>query len=385
MTSCAPSEEGRGDGLLVAAARRGDRGALAALLVRHRPALLAVCRRALRDPELAEDAAQEAALQAIVRLGELREPERFGPWLRRIGLNTCRYWTRQGSRSRWSWEALRAGGLIDEPDGGGDPARLADRLDEAATVRRALAGLPEGQRAAVALCYLAGLPLAQAAALLGTQVGAVKARLHKARRALRAWLAPVAPGRPTPPRRRGRLVAGGPSDAPRPAAWWWGSPGVRHFRLEVDAAELAEAIVAHLRSAEADRRGIVELCVAVPEAAAVLDAMLLDGVAERDHVGAYVRAVFGASAVSEPPLPRRAAPRRPRFFRLEVDAEALADELHAFVTDPRASRYARPVVAEVEDVSPEMLYVLETMIVEGVVDRRHVAAYVHAAVGAMLR
>jgi RNA polymerase sigma factor (sigma-70 family) len=370
----------------VAAARRGDRAALAALLVRHRPALLAVCRRALRDPELAEDAAQEAALQAIVRLGDLREPDRFGPWLRRIGLNTCRYWLRQSARSRWSWETLRAAGLIEEPDGGGDPARLADWLDQAATVRRALGGLPEGQRAAVALCYLAGLPLAQSAALLGTDVGAVKARLHRARRALRAWLAPVAPAPSPAARRRGRLVAGAPVGAPRPAVWWWGSPGRRLFRLEVDVVALAEAVVAHLRSTgpvATDRRGIAELCVAVPEAAAVLDAMRLDGVADRDEVGAYVRAVFGAAPVRDAGGSRRA--RRPRFFRLEVDAEALADELHGFVTDPGASRYARPVVAELEEVAPEMLPVLETMIVEGVVDRRHVAAYVDAAVGAMLR
>jgi Sigma-70 region 2 len=45
---------------LVNAARQGDKQALAALIIRHRPMLVAVCRGALGDSQLAEDAAQEA-------------------------------------------------------------------------------------------------------------------------------------------------------------------------------------------------------------------------------------------------------------------------------------------------------------------------------------
>jgi RNA polymerase sigma factor (sigma-70 family) len=382
------------DASLVAAARCGDRAAAAALLERHRPRLLALCRRALNDPPLAEDAAQEALLQALLHLGELRDAARFGPWLRGIGLNTCRYWQRQRRRSRWSWEAMRAAGALAEPgDAGADPAAMLDRLDDVSAVRDALAALSRGQRAAVVLCYLAGLPIARAAAILGVEPGAVKARLHKARRALRAWLAPdgvidaprsatARPGRAAPApsagaapgpasrraaalRARPRRLAGGPDP------WPWRSCHLRHFRVEVDTAAVAEAIVAFLGDT-ARRRGIVDLCIAVPEAAAVIDAMLLDGVAERRHVLAYVRAVFGTG-----PAPGKAR----GFFRLYVDLEPLADALHAFVRDPGASRRDRPVVAELEDVAPEVLAVLETMIVEGVTDRRHVAAYARALFG----
>jgi DNA-directed RNA polymerase specialized sigma24 family protein len=66
---------------LVAAARRGSRAALATLVGRHRPMLLAVCRGALGDAGLAEDAAQEAVLLAMTSLDRLRRAERFGPWL----------------------------------------------------------------------------------------------------------------------------------------------------------------------------------------------------------------------------------------------------------------------------------------------------------------
>jgi DNA-directed RNA polymerase specialized sigma24 family protein len=53
------------DAELVQAARAGDRGAFAALVDRHRPLLLALCRRALSDPLAAEDAAHDLRLSRI--------------------------------------------------------------------------------------------------------------------------------------------------------------------------------------------------------------------------------------------------------------------------------------------------------------------------------
>jgi hypothetical protein len=65
-----------------------------------------------------------------------------------------------------------------------------------------------------------------------------------------------------------------------------------------------------------------------------------------------------------------------RFFRIEVDQAALTDELFAFVTDPHPSRNDRPVVDELHDVAPEMVDVLECMIIDGVDQRQFVADYV---------
>jgi hypothetical protein len=65
-----------------------------------------------------------------------------------------------------------------------------------------------------------------------------------------------------------------------------------------------------------------------------------------------------------------------RFFRIEVDQAALTDELFAFVTDPHPSRNDRPVVDELHDVAPEMVDVLECMIIDGVYQRQFVADYV---------
>ncbi len=73
----------------------------------------------------------------------------------------------------------------------------------------------------------------------------------------------------------------------------------------------------------------------------------------------------------------------PRFFRIQVDETALADELFAFVTDPNPRRTDRPVIGELHDLNPEMIEVLESMVLDGVDERRFVAEYVRAAVGAM--
>src|SRR6266545_6636693 len=97
---------------LVDAARAGDRAAVSLLVERHRPLLLAVCRRMTCDPQAAEDAAQEAVLQALLHLDRLRRPERFGQWLVGIGLNVCRHWLRERGRGPESWEVLVGGGWL---------------------------------------------------------------------------------------------------------------------------------------------------------------------------------------------------------------------------------------------------------------------------------
>jgi hypothetical protein len=72
----------------------------------------------------------------------------------------------------------------------------------------------------------------------------------------------------------------------------------------------------------------------------------------------------------------------PRFVRLYVEDETeFTDELFAFVIDPNAtSRNARPVILELNDLAPEMVDVLESMVIDGVDERHYVADYVHALV-----
>jgi RNA polymerase sigma factor (sigma-70 family) len=180
------------DAALVEAARAGDRGAFGQLVERHGPMLRALCRRTVSDAHAAEDAAQEAILQALLHLDRLRRPERFGPWLAGIGLNICRGWLQDRWRAHGSWETLYDQCVILEPrNPEPSPAELVQAADLVERVRQAVANLPPGQRAAVALFYLAGLTHAETATQLGIEVGAVKMRLHKARAALRQRLMDV--------------------------------------------------------------------------------------------------------------------------------------------------------------------------------------------------
>lgn len=141
----------------------------------------------LADVDLARDAAQEATLRAMLGLDHLRDDARFGAWLVGIGLNVSRGLI--GGRHRQiSLDRLRHDGLLIEPRVDADPVELIASSELAARVRAAIAALPAGQRQAVALFYIDGLTQAEAAEELQTRPGAIKTRLHKARRSLRASL-----------------------------------------------------------------------------------------------------------------------------------------------------------------------------------------------------
>src|SRR5260370_10142273 len=91
------------DEQLVQAAQAGDSAALGMVIQRHRPLDLSLCRRLLRDDALAEDAVQEASLEALLHIRRLRKPGRFGAWLAGIALNVCRSWLRERAHESWTW------------------------------------------------------------------------------------------------------------------------------------------------------------------------------------------------------------------------------------------------------------------------------------------
>jgi hypothetical protein len=70
-----------------------------------------------------------------------------------------------------------------------------------------------------------------------------------------------------------------------------------------------------------------------------------------------------------------------RFFHWNVDLDALTDEAYAFVTDPRPSRNERAVIHELHDVNPEVVDVLESMLIDGTEERQDVADYLTAVFG----
>lgn len=159
---------------------------------RHHRLLLALCRRVVGSRDHAQDIGQEAALAAFLNLHRLRDLNSFGPWLYAIGLNIARQRLREADSGGCAFNLYEGPGR-DPVDMRPTPEQQVEALELAQRVGDAIALLPEGQRHAVCRFYLLGLTQQEVAAELGTTVGAIKTRLHKARASLRETLRAVAP------------------------------------------------------------------------------------------------------------------------------------------------------------------------------------------------
>ena len=172
------------DDELVRRARRKDREAFALLIGRYERPALAVAFAVLSDGEAAGDAVQDAFVRAWERLAELRDPERFGPWLCGIVRNLSRDAARKSRRETEVRAALPAG----VASGAGDPAVESLRRESGERLAAALAELDETTREAVFLRYYDNLSSKQIGNLLDLAASAVDMRLSRARAELRERL-----------------------------------------------------------------------------------------------------------------------------------------------------------------------------------------------------
>jgi len=345
-----------GDARLVEAALGGDKDAFAALVTRHWATAVALAARVLGTPDLARDAAQEAAVTALVGLDRLRAPARFGAWFCGITLNVARRWARQLRTERPASLGDQAPDPASHEPGPDERAELAEL---AATVRAAVAQLADGQRDAILLFYLQGLTHREVAAELAISVGAVKARLHQARAALTPALVPLASG-PAPtssqavPVTRSKepvmtTTAGGPA---------WAEVSVTDIRSSDDSNPLNRTHVMMLTERDGPRRlpiwvGPVEATVLALSLQAVemprpmtyqMTAGLLEASGSRVSEVRITRLageIFYAVVVVDGPAGRREVDARPSDavnLALVAGAPILADG--ALLDDARAFRRA---------------------------------------------
>jgi HlyD family secretion protein len=168
--------------------------AFEALVLRHGPMVLRVCRNVLRNSTDAEDAFQATFLVLVRRRGSIGRFESVGGWLNGVA---CRVAARSRvAASRRRALEQRAGLRVVQafdPTEDDDPSRLEFGVFVQEEVRR----LPVKYRDVVVRCYWQGLTHEQAAAELGCPLGTVRSRLGRARdllrrRLLRRGLAPLA-------------------------------------------------------------------------------------------------------------------------------------------------------------------------------------------------
>jgi len=170
-----------------------DDAAFEAIVARHGPMVLTVCRLLLRDPNDVDDAFQATFLVLVRKAGSLERCDLLGNWLygvaHRVAVRARAVAARRTARTAAAIEAAQSGvchlpGLETRIP---HTSSLEPELDP--WLHQEIARLPEKYRVPIVLCYMEGLTHDDAARRLGCPLGTVKGRLARARELLRKRLA----------------------------------------------------------------------------------------------------------------------------------------------------------------------------------------------------
>lgn len=155
--------------------------------------------RMTRNPADAEDLVQETFTKAYAKIHQFKIGTNLRAWLYRILTNTFINGYRKKQREPFQettdeikdWQ-LAAAESHTSTGARSAESEVLDRLPDS-DIRRALAQLPEDFRLVVYLVDIEGYPYKEVAERMGTPIGTVMSRLHRARRQLRELLAHHAP------------------------------------------------------------------------------------------------------------------------------------------------------------------------------------------------
>ena len=170
---------------LIDRVRSGDRVAFGQIVGRFQDMALGYATSQLGDPHAAEDAAQEAFLQAYVDLDQLQEPAAFPGWFRRILHKHC---DRQRRRQRVGLTPLDD----EQWEARVEPVSELESEDRRRLLTAAIRRLPEAEQAPVTLFYLQHCSQAEVAGFLELPPSTVNNRIHSARKHLRQELLDMA-------------------------------------------------------------------------------------------------------------------------------------------------------------------------------------------------
>ncbi|WP_372346738.1 RNA polymerase sigma factor [Streptomyces sp. KL116D] len=179
MSTVLTEAERAEDAALTRAAQRGEVAALARLLERHRPGMRAVAVSVLGPGPDADDVMQEAALVALRRIGDVRDPAAVGPWLRMVVRNAGRAVLREARRT----EPVAEVPVPPMAPGSVTPEQVLDRHALRDWIWEAVEGLSPALRLPFVLRYfsLRLTSYQQIARACAIPVGTVRSRLSQAR------------------------------------------------------------------------------------------------------------------------------------------------------------------------------------------------------------
>jgi len=162
---------------VVTLARAGDQAAFEELVRRHQSSIRNLLRSLCRNMALADDLAQETFLQAWKHLGNLRVPEAFAGWLRKLAINSWRqYLRREGTLGNLA--EVEAGDVVRSPS-----------AVECVDLNTALGALAPGVRLCIVLSYQEGMSHGEIAAATQLPLGTVKSHIARGTARLRELLA----------------------------------------------------------------------------------------------------------------------------------------------------------------------------------------------------
>ncbi len=188
-----PHEDDAG---LAARIGRGDQAAFETLMRRYNGRLFRVARAILRDDAEAEDALQEAYLDAYRHMAEFRGGSALSTWLTRIVVNRCLMRLRRQKRERivvpfgHGTEADPDPREVEPPDEGAEsPAGATLRAEIRAILERRIDELPLAFRTVFVMREVDDMTVEQTAECLDIPPATVRTRLFRARSLLRQSLA----------------------------------------------------------------------------------------------------------------------------------------------------------------------------------------------------
>ena len=168
---------------LVRQAQAGNLDAYGAVVHRFQDMAVGYAYSILGDFHLAEDASQEAFIEAYRTLAQLRDPAAFPGWFRLIVRKHCNRLTR-GARL----EIIPLETAVEMPSAEKSPVEIALERELQADVLAAIKALPENQRSVTTLFYMNNYSQKEISEFLEVPVTTVKKRLHDARKRLKEGL-----------------------------------------------------------------------------------------------------------------------------------------------------------------------------------------------------
>ncbi|NOX97776.1 MAG: RNA polymerase sigma factor [Nitrospirae bacterium] len=172
---------------LIKSVRQGNMTDFTPLVEKYQTVVYGLAFSLVGDFSTAQDIAQETFITAYKKLNQLRCPEKFPGWLKRITLNTARMWLRKRKEIPFN-EGEEEKCVYDQPVA----AEGTEGKEFREEIMKLINSLSEKARLPVMLCYLDDIPYKEAAKFLGIQENTLRKRLHDVKGKLQKQIVEIA-------------------------------------------------------------------------------------------------------------------------------------------------------------------------------------------------